>query len=58
MLKFGSASIFVSVSDDDGFRVIHGTDNVTLRHTPADKLRNDAWERLWQAIDEITESGQ
>lgn len=53
-MKFGSAKILVSVSDADGFRVVHGTDKVTLKHVPADKLDADAWERLWQTIEEIT----
>lgn len=53
-MKFGEASIVVSISDADGFRVKHGTDHVTLKHVPADKLDAEAWNRLWQVIEEIT----
>lgn len=53
-MKFGAAKIVVSISDADGFRVVHGTDKVTLKHKPADKLDAHAWERLWRTIEEIT----
>lgn len=58
MDKFGSASVLISISDSDGFRVTHGTDKMTLRHVSADKVRTDAWEKLWQAIDDITNSAE
>lgn len=52
-MRFGEAKIIVSISDADGFRVVHGTDNVTLKHVPADRLHRKAWERLWETIEEI-----
>lgn len=53
-MKFGNAKIIVSLSDADGLRVVHATDKVTLKHVPADKLDANAWNRLWQTIEDIT----
>lgn len=53
-MRFGEAKIIVSISDADGFRVVHGSDNITLKHVPADKLTDaDIWKRLWRVIEEI-----
>lgn len=52
-LRLGAASVMISISDADGFRVVHGTDKVTLRHVPADDVPDGTWDRLWEVIDQI-----
>lgn len=48
--RLGAASVTISISDADGFRVVHGTDGTTLRHIPAEHLAPGDWDLLWAGI--------
>lgn len=56
--RLGGASVLISISDADGFRVVHGTDEVTLQHVPPEHCPDDAWKRLWDAVAAIVLEGQ
>ncbi len=48
--RLGAASLLVSISDADGFRVSHGTDKSTLIHVPAEQVADGDWGRMFEAL--------
>jgi hypothetical protein len=47
--RLGAASVTVSISDADGFRVVHG-DGTVLRHVPPEQLLPGDWDAFWNGI--------
>jgi hypothetical protein len=50
--RLGAASVTVSISDADGFRVVHA-DGSILKHIPAENLHPSDWERFWSGINAV-----
>jgi hypothetical protein len=48
--RLGSASIFISFNDEDGFIVTHGTDATILAHKPPERCKSGDWDQLWKTI--------
>lgn len=49
-MRLGKASLEVTVSDGDGFRVRHGETGETLIHKPAYQIERADWNRLFDAM--------
>lgn len=50
--RLGAASVTVSMSDADGFKVVHA-DGTVLRHVPAEQLLPSDWNAFWRGIDSV-----
>ena len=50
--RLGAASVTVSISDADGFRVVHANGTV-LHHVPAENLHPSDWGRFWSGINAV-----
>lgn len=50
--RFGCASVTVSISDDDGFQVVHN-DGTVLVDIPTEQLRHGDWEAFWSGIEAV-----
>jgi hypothetical protein len=51
--RLGAASLNISFSDAEGFKVQHGTDGTILLHIAPGNLEREDWDRLWNGIDNI-----
>lgn len=50
--RLGAAGVRISVSDKEGFKVVHD-DGTILRHVAPEHLEAGDWDILWRAINEI-----
>ena len=50
--RLGAAAVDVSISDTDGFRVLH-KDGSVLMEIPADQLQPGDWQLFWSGIDAV-----
>jgi hypothetical protein len=51
--RLGAASLNISFSDAEGFKVEHGTDGTVLLHIAPENLEHEDWDRLWTGINNI-----
>lgn len=53
MVRLGAASINVSISDADGFRVTHGSTGDTIFHKAPENCTDKEWNELFTTLEAI-----
>jgi hypothetical protein len=51
--RLGAASVHLTFSDAEGFKVEHGTDGSVLLQIAPENLEHGDWNKLWDAIASI-----
>lgn len=54
--RLGAASLRISISDAEGFKVEHGTDGTVLLHISPENLEKGDWDKLWTGIEKVQTS--
>ena len=50
--SLGSAAIIVSINDEEGLLIRHGSEpDLVLASLPADKCDRATWNKIWEMLD-------